>query len=626
MQKAIGIFFFLLLFAQVKLHAQVQLNPQDDTTVVPLSPDEQLAVQYYQAGDYDKAVVYYEKLYTKNPISLYYNYYLNCLIFTKNFKKAEKTVKKQQAKADWDLRYKIDMGRVYRAQGDEDKAKKEFKGAVDGINTTTSPRHVVEISDAFLALNETDYAVDALKQGRKELKTSSYTFHIELAEVYTIKKDYTMMVTEYLDLLEISPDPDIKKKVQDLLQVQLDADPENTISTILRTELIKRSQKYPDRTIWNQMLMWYYMQENNFAGALIQAKAVDKRDNLEGWRIMDLAEVARLNRQYSVATDAYDYVISLGPTKANYNRARIEKVNTRYEDVTASASYTQEDLLSVEAEMQSTLDELGKNSSTLSLMVTMAHLQAFYLHKTKAAIALLEEAIVVPGVQAGRLAWAKLELGDVLLLDGQVWEASLRYSQVEKVFKMDPIGQEAKLRNAKVAFYIGDFHWAQTQLSILKEAPSRLIANDAIYMSMLITDNLALDSNPAPLMLFAQADLMLFQNNFTKANLYLDSIESEYPTHALADDILYMRYKIAFKQQNYKLAATYLDAIIQNYGSDILGDDATFRMAELYDYYLDDKEKAKQYYLDVITNYPGSLFKVDAQKRYRFLRGDKPQE
>lgn len=615
MQKIIAILFFVLLLPVAKLSAQ-------DTVPMPMSPDEQLAVQYYQAGDYDKAVVYYEKLYNKNPISLYYNYYLNCLISIKNYKKAEKTVKKQQSKNEWDLRYKIDLGRVYRAEGEEDKAKKEFKGAVDGITGLTSPKHVVEVCNAFLAINESDYAVDALKKGRKELG-NQYTFNIELAEVYSLKKDYQNMVTEYLDLVAVSDM--YKKQVQDMLQAELDGDVDNRISTILRTELIKRSQKQPDKTVWNDMLMWYYMQESNFAMALVQAKAVDKRDNLEGWRIMDLAETARLNRQYSVATDAYDYVISLGPTKDNYNRARIEKVNTRYEETTTRPDYTNEDLLSVEDEMKSTLSELGKSPSTLSLMMKLAHLQAFYLHKSKDAIALLEEAITLPAKPAP-LAQAKLELGDVLLLDGQVWEASLRYSQVEKAFKTDPIGQEAKLKNAKVAFYIGDFHWAQTQLAILKEAPQRLIANDAIYLSMLITDNLALDSNPAPLMLFAKADLMLFQNNYKMATVYLDSIESEYPTHALGDDIVFMRYRIAFRQQNYKEAATHLATIIDKYPSDILGDDATYHMAELYDYYLNDRAKAKQYYLDVITNYPGSLYRVDAQKRYRQLRGDNMQE
>ena len=617
MVRIAGICMFLLMLFQFDLKAQ------DDTTLVPLSPDEQLAAQYYQSGDYDKAIVYYEKLYNKNPITLYYNYYLNCLIFTKSYKKAEKTVKKQQGKAEWDLRFKIDMGRVYRAEGEEEKAQKEFNGAVSGISGSTSTRQVLDISEAFLAINETDFAIETLKKGRKELK-GVYSFNTDLAEVYAIKKDWTMMVTEYLDLLEMSDA--YKKQVQDLLQARLDADTDNKISGILKTELIKRSQKNPDKTIWNEMLMWYYMQENNFSMALIQAKAVDKRNKMGGWQVMDLAETARANHEFSVATDAYDYVIALGPTSDNYNRARIEKVNTRYEQVTSGGEYTQEELLSVEAEMKSTLAELGKGASTISLMKTMAHLQAFYLHKTKDAIAILEEAIMMPGITPQKQAECKLELGDVLLLDGQVWEASLRYSQVEKAFKMEPIGNEAKFRNAKIAFYIGDFTWAQVQCSILKEAPSKLIANDAMYLSMLITDNLALDSNPEPLMYFAQADLMLFQNKFDAAGKYLDTLEQMYPTHALADDILFMRYRIAFKQQKYKEAAVFLDRLVVAYGTDILGDDATFRLAELYDYYLNDKEKAKQYYLDVITNYPGSLFRVDAQKRYRILRGDKPEE
>jgi len=608
--------FLLLLF-------QFDLKAQEDTTLVPLSPDEQLAAQYYQSGDYDKAIVYYEKLYNKNPIALYYNYYLNCLIYTKSFKKAEKTVKKQQGKAEWDLRFKIDMGRVYRAEGEEEKAQKEFNSAVSGISGSTSTRQVLDISEAFLANNETDFAIETLKKGRKELK-GVYSFNTELADVYAIKKDWTMMVTEYLDLLEMSEA--YKKQVQDLLQARLDADTDNKISGILKTELIKRSQKNPDKTIWNEMLMWYYMQENNFSMALIQAKAVDKRNKMGGWQVMDLAETARANHEFTVANDAYDYVIAIGPTGENYNRARMEKVNTRYEQVTSGGEYTQEELLSVESEMKSTLDELGKGASTISLMKTMAHLQAFYLHKTKEAIAILEEAIMIPGITPQKQAECKLELGDVLLLDGQVWEASLRYSQVEKAFKMEPIGNEAKFRNAKIAFYIGDFKWAQVQCSILKEAPSKLIANDAMYLSMLITDNLALDSNPEPLMYFAQADLMLFQNKFDAAGKYLDTLEQMYPTHALADDILYMRYRIAFKQQKYKESAVFLDRLVVAYGTDILGDDATFRLAELYDYHLNDKEKAKQFYLDVITNYPGSLFRVDAQKRYRILRGDKPEE
>ena len=124
-------------------------------------------------------------------------------------------------------------------------------------------------------------------------------------------------------------------------------------------------------------------------------------------------------------------------------------------------------------------------------------------------------------------------------------------------------------------------------------------------------------------MLFAHADLLVFQNKFDSASIDLDSIDKKWPGHALGDDVLFMRYAIAMKQLKWLTAATYLQKIIDNYSSDILGDDATFLVAELYDYKIMDKERCLQYYNDVLVKHPSSLFAVDARKRYRQLRGDK---
>lgn len=608
-----GILLFMLL-AFLAIPGVVFAQPVDPTA------DEQLAAQYYQTGEYDKAVVYYEKLYNKSPISIYYEYYLNCLILTKDFKKAEKTVKKQSSRNPGDLTYRVDMGRVYQAQGDDSKRTKEFQGAIDAITSGTSSNSVIDLANAFLGLNETDFAIASLVKGRKELK-GVYSFNIELAEVYSIKKDYASMVSEYLDLLDESAN--YQQQVRNSLQAKMDADPEDKIASVLRTELIKRSQKNPDKTIWSEMLMWYYVQQKNFTAALVQAKSVDKRKHLDGDKVMELCETARANGDYAAAADGYDYVISLGETSFNFRRARMEKISTRYEEVTIGGIYTTADLISLEAEMNATLDELGRDVRTETLQRTLAHLEGFYLFKTKVAIALLEKTIALPDITPKAQAECKLELGDILLLDGQVWEASLRYSQVEKAFKFEPIGQEAKYRNAKVAFYIGDFKWSQVQLDVLKGATSKLISNDAMYLSLLITDNLALDSNPDPLMKFAHADLMYFQNRFDSAVIDLDTIDKNWPGHALEDDVLYKRYQIAMKQQKWTEAATHLAKIISTYPDDILGDDATFYLAELYENKIKDKEKSMQLYQDVFIKYPGSMFAVDARKKYRQLRGDK---
>src|SRR5262249_39209495 len=160
-----------------------------------------------------------------------------------------------------------------------------------------------------------------------------------------------------------------------------------------------------------------------------------------------------------------------------------------------------------------------------------------------------------------------LQMGDYYLIAGKMWDASLTYSQVDKEFKQDFMGEDARFRNAKLAYYRGDFDWAQRQLTILKSATSELIANDALYLSVLITENVE-DSNLVPLQRFAYADLLLFQNKDKEAETLLDSLTKAYPKHPLNDDILMLRANIAIKHRNYEKALGYLETIHKQYGED----------------------------------------------------------
>ena len=207
-------------------------------------------------------------------------------------------------------------------------------------------------------------------------------------------------------------------------------------------------------------------------------------------------------------------------------------------------------------------------------------------------------------------------------MTGDIWEASLRYSQVEKAFKHEEIGNEAKFRNAKISYYTGDFKWAQAQLDVLKGATAKLISNDAMDLSMTISDALAIDTNEAPLLIFARADLLAFQNKDDEAISSFDSINKLFPNHALADDILYKKAAIALKHADYTKAVAYYDTITKKYGDDILGDDALFKLADITENQFKDLGKAKDLYQQLLEKYPASLYVVEARKRFRKLRGD----
>jgi TolA-binding protein len=208
------------------------------------------------------------------------------------------------------------------------------------------------------------------------------------------------------------------------------------------------------------------------------------------------------------------------------------------------------------------------------------------------------------------------------MLNGDVWEASLYYSQVEKMYEDDPMGHEAKFRNARLSFFKGDFEWSKAQLDVLKSSTSEMIANDAMQLALLIEDNLGLDSIEKPLKLYAEADFLVYKNQFTEAEKKLDSINAMYPHHSLDDEILMERAQIAFKQRDYPKALTFYTRVYTEYGKDILGDDALFKAAELEEQYLNEPIKAKDLYEKLIINYPGSVYTVEARSRFRRLRGD----
>ena len=429
-----------------------------------------------------------------------------------------------------------------------------------------------------------------------------------------------LMIDEYLNLLTSSPQQ--ISMVENRLQTWLADDADNSKNETYHAVLLKKLQEHPDEILYNELLLWHSIQQKDFAFALVQAKALDRRYGENGQRVFDLAELCVNNDSYDAAIDGYKYIIKKNADKELVMRSRIELINTEFRQYQAAFSHDNAKLLRMEQEYVKLLDELGKSAFTIPLILNLAHLQAFQLDKTDAAIELLSEAIRIPSVPAKNQAECKLELGDIYLFSDNPWEATLLYSQVDKAFKNEPLGHEAKLRNARLSFYIGEFGWAQAQLDVLKAATSKLIANDAMELSLLISDNIEEDSLTTPLQQYARADLLEFRNRDAEALAVLDSVIASYPGHSIIDDALFKKAEIEVKNGRYQAAAGYYTEIIEKYPFGLLADDAMYNLAILFENQLNDKGKAMELYEKILTQYPGSLYVVDARKHFRALRKD----
>ena len=584
--------------------------------------EQQLAQYYFSNGEFDKAVSYYERLYSKENSKVNFTRYYECLMKTDNKKEAEKLLKKQIAQNKTNYEYKVQLGEFYEQSGDVEKANKIYDYLIDELSD--DPTTVLEVYQAFKGKGKNDYAYKTLVKGRKALK-KTYPLNIQFAELYAVKGEVENMINEYLDLLDVQSN--YGETIQDLLAKQIDFSQDSVAEyDILRQKLLVRIQKKPNETVYSEMLIWLFIQKKNFSAALIQVQALDKREDAQGRRVFELGEICVENKEYETARKAFQYILQLGDDLQFYYQAEKALLNTRFLEVTTFRTYSKEELDATIVEYEKALVRAGKRRATLSLIIELAHIQAFYSNQAPIAITNLEDALKLPALTDMERGEVKMQLADILVLKGDIWEASLYYMQVDKDFKFEPIGHEAKFKNARIFYYDGEFDFAQSQLSVLKESTSKLIANDAMKLSLLITDNFGIDSNYTAMTWFANGDLLIEQHRYEEAFALFDSILKNFSYHSLSDEILLKKSRAMQLQGKWVESVAYLEELLKYYSEDILADDALFQLGDMYENQLNDKEKAAEYYKRILFNYKGSLYVVEARKRFRALRGDKPEE
>jgi tetratricopeptide (TPR) repeat protein len=583
--------------------------------------DIQLAQYYYSNGDFEKATSYYEKLFNSTPTRVYFNRYFECLVQVKDYKTAEKIIKKQVSQNKGDVELRVTLGQFYEDANEPAKAKKTYEDIIGDIGS--NPNQTISIYQAFVSKGKLDLAKAALDKGRKE--ASSYPFNFQYADFYALSGNKKEMVREYLDFVETQPT--MLETIETAIGQRVNlTNSESADFIMLKESLLLRAQKANSSIVFSQMLVWMNIQNRNFSGAYNQVIALDKRMNNDGYQVLELGNICLENKDYETARKCYNYVMQLGENNPIYFEALKSLLNARYSEITTNRLYSVTEIDATLADYENAIAKVGKSKLSVSLIVEYGHILAFYANKSDKAIEVLTKLLETPGLTDIQKAQIKMQLADIEVLGGDIWEASLLYMQIDTDFKFEPIGNEAKFKNARVFYFDGEFDFAQSQLSVLKEATSRVIANDALQLSVMITDNFGLDSNFEAMSWFASSELLIEQHKYTEAFQLFDSIQVNFPYHSLADEILFRKAKAMEMQGQWQKALDYYEDLMKFYGKDILADDALFRMADINDNILLNKEKALELYKQLVIDYKGSLFSAEARKCIRVLRGDKNVE
>ena len=577
--------------------------------------DDKLAREFYSKKDYEKARDIFKNLYDNYGQAYYFNQYADCLILTGDLDEAEKAYKTFLKKDPKNWKSHVDLAYVYQQQGDNQKAMKYLNKMLKDVPDTRNG--INEVANLLRARNFNDVALALYDRGSKN-KELNYSFNLEKAYVYNSMLDFENATECYL--LYLKENPEQYDMIKNRLRVMMMYDLNGNVDDVIRMALLRKTQENPENEEFSSLLMWYSLQQQDYELALMQLKALDKRskDSYEA-DIVHLAQIASDNRQYDVAIDAFDYVLKKSGEGVFYVQATVGFIRNSYAKAIAEGNSDEKFYEGLSKDIEHALKHIGYSTETLPLVAAQAEILAFELGRYDDAKTLLNNVLAMnlPPKSKSEL---KLKLADVYLLTDEVWEATLLYSQVEKAMKNEPIAHEARFKNAQLRYFIGEFEWANAALKVLTAATSKLVANDAMTLSLTISDNLEYDT--IGLRRLAKADYYIYQRKYGLANIMLDSVVAYNPNEVSLPSAFYRKAKIAMNAGDYALADSLYKRVYEGYADSYIADEALIEDALLLENQLNRKEDAMECYSKLFDYYTASVYVAQARKSYRRLRDE----
>ncbi|GGH66307.1 tetratricopeptide repeat protein [Phaeocystidibacter marisrubri] len=579
----------------------------------------ELAEQAMEEGRFEDAIKDYLDLYKSHSDDVNYNYVLDCYIALKDWRSGERFIEKHIDNSRNRLGfYKIDRAFFLQNIPDTSKAEKVYNEVLEEVNS--QPGIAYQYSERAKKWGVYRFALAVLETA--EQSDPRMQFSNQKASIYAELGMLEEMYSAYLDVLERTPN--FLLQLQNIIRFNMNREGEIPISDVLKRDVLVRIREGGPVEL-NKFLIWILTQEGQYTQAFTQAKALYLRGSYRAIDLLQLGNQAVTAKDFRGANRVFDYIIQEGDKTPFEQNARYALLKSKFTQLQAErADTTQfEELL---ATCYDNIDALRGSQLLADTYLLMAEVQYGYLHKNEDALESIAKCENSASPNNSSVVSAQLLKGDIQLAMGLPYDAILTYAQVESNHDSSPMGQEARFRKGRVAFYTGKFEWAENTFYVLKHSTSKLIANDAMRYSLLIKDNAALDTTYVLLERYAKVLLLQAQNRYSDALLALDTLDGRLSLavsdHPLKDEALFTRAELLSNLNKNEEAATLYERVAANFPKDLLADQALIRAARICLYTLKDETRAKNLYEKVLLEHSNSIYAEEARQEYRKLRGD----
>ena len=355
-------------------------------TTLAQNAETQLANEYYINGDKEKAITLYKKIVKdKSQVQYVHANYLALMIASSQFDEAGKYLNKINKIFPNKLEYQADLLFLFHISGQQNMK--------DRLETHLSQlydqnQYQLNLFSQMLSGREMyKEAKDFLLMARLASKNPR-AYALEMAALYRLLDEKELMIDEYLNygLINNRNTNYIKKLFQMLLTDAGDFDQ-------LKNILVDRVQREPDQLSYLDLLIWINLQQKNFYGAFVQAKALDRRTAKPGDESMKVAQIAKNNVAWQDAAEILQYVVDTYPESYHYVRARQQLIDVQKSEVLSVYPVNKAMVIQLVAKYQELFDELGPSPNTYQALRDKEYLMAYHLDRKKPALALLSQVI-----------------------------------------------------------------------------------------------------------------------------------------------------------------------------------------------------------------------------------------
>jgi outer membrane protein assembly factor BamD (BamD/ComL family) len=587
-----------------------------------------LAGAYIDAGQPERAIPLLEDLLAANPGSYpAYARLREAYVAARRFDEMVILAEQRIAAAGPSPTLLAERGAALFQAGRPDDAASAWNEAV-GLEPDGEMTYRL-VADAQGALGLYAEAAATLLLGRERLSDPT-RFRAEMAHLHGLAGDAEKAGDEWFSLLEESPSAErlVRTRLTRLLAGEatgpLEGGSRLSLSPAhgLAAAAARAVRRAPLNRAVREADAWLAMQRGDWAAALDATIAIDRLEMEEGQRLVTFGETAASAGAMSEAERAFALAAERHPGSAAAPLARLGMA-----EVEALRSTEERERPGAPApRARAAMDGLVAFAESqpghprgAGALRTAARLARDVLGDPVESERLLRAAAARPALTAGEAAAIRLDLARLALSAGSLAEARALFTAVEETERIGDAAEAARLELAYLDFYAGDTAGALARAEAMDANTGADVANDALLLRLLLTENVDADSSTVQLAAYARAALKLRQGRPADALIAVDSLLAAAARHPVADDADFLR---ALALRAAGRTAEALDALAEfpeRHQESYLAERARFLAAEVHERDARDPAAARAAYEDFLTRHPRSLLAPEARTRLRRL-------